>query len=46
MDEMIVLFYLSVVKIYACANSNTLDVIGLPVPKSVNDDKKIAIDDF
>ena len=43
---MIVLFYLSIVKIYACANSNTLDVIGLPVPKSVNDDKKSLLTIF
>ena len=43
---MIVLFYLSIVKIYSCVNSYTLHVIGLPVPKSVNDDQQSLLTTF
>ena len=46
MDVMIVLFYLSIVKIYSCANSNTLDVIRLPVQKFVNDDQQLLLTTF
>ena len=46
MDEMIVLFYLSIVKIYSCANSNALHVIGLPVPKFVNDNQQSLLTTF
>lgn len=45
MDVMIVLLYLSIVKIYSCANSNTY-VIGLPVPTSVNDEQKLLLRTF
>ena len=43
---MIIFCYLLVVKIYGCDNFDTLDVIGLPVPKSVNDEQKSLVSNF
>ena len=43
---MIIFCYLFIFKIYGFDNSNTLDVIGLPVPNSFNDEQNLLVMNF